>query len=111
GIDPDESLPEISMSAVQEAMNQMMGTAATSMSTLFDKKVDITPPSIIEGSIEKEAKELFNEDIYVKVFFRLIVGDLIDSNMMQLMPLSFAKDLVEQLLNTEKYENNPDSEL
>ena len=99
GKNPDETLPEIYMSAVQEAMNQMMGTAATSMSTVFNKKVDISPPAIIEGSIESEAKEIFQEDIYVKIFFRLIVGDLIDSNMMQLIPLGFAKELVNDLLS------------
>src|SRR5690606_37191033 len=97
---PDESLPEIYLSAVKEAMNQMMGTAATSMSTVFNKTVDISPPTIIEGTIESDAKEIFQEDVYVKVFFRLIVGDLIDSNMMQLIPLSFAKELVNQLLDT-----------
>lgn len=102
GTNPDETLPEIYLSAVQEAMNQMMGTAATSMSTLFDKVVDISPPSIIEGSIEKDAKEIFNEQVYVKVFFRLIVGDLIDSNMMQLIPISFAKEMVGDLLSEEK---------
>ncbi|WP_405102179.1 flagellar motor switch phosphatase FliY [Oceanobacillus sp. FSL H7-0719] len=102
GTNPDETLPEIYISAVQEAMNQMMGTAATSMSSVFDKKVDISPPSVIEGSIEKDAKEIFNEAVYVKVFFRLIVGDLIDSNMMQLIPLSFAKELVGNLLNNDQ---------
>lgn len=106
GKNPDDKMPEISLSAVQEAMNQMMGAAATSMSTIFDKKVDISPPGIIEGSIEKEAKEIFNEEVYVKVFFRLIVGDLIDSNMMQLIPLSFAKELVEQLLNDNSDSNS-----
>ena len=99
GTNPDETLNEISTSAVQEAMNQMMGAAATSLSTVFNKKVDISPPSIIEGSIEKEAQEIFDEDVYVRVFFRLIVGDLIDSDMMQLIPLTFAKQLVDELLN------------
>ena len=41
---PNEELNEIHLSAVQEAMNQMMGSAATSMSTVFNKKVDISPP-------------------------------------------------------------------
>jgi flagellar motor switch protein FliN/FliY len=97
GTDPDNTLSDIYLSAVQEAMNQMMGTAATSMSAVFDKKVDISPPSIIEGTLETDVKEIFQEDVYVKVFFRLIVGELIDSNMMQLIPLSFAKDLVQEL--------------
>lgn len=99
GTNPDETLNEISLSAVQEAMNQMMGAAATSLSTVFNKKVDISPPSIIEGSIEKETQKIFDEDVYVRVFFRLIVGDLIDSDMMQLIPLTFAKQLVDELLN------------
>lgn len=101
GTNPDESLPEIHLSAVQEVMNQMMGTAATSMSTVFNKKIDISPPSIIEGSLERDIVDLFNEDVYVKVFFRFIVGDLIDSNMTQLMPISFAKEMVEQLLKSQ----------
>ena len=46
GTDPNMDLGEIHLSAVQEAMNQMMGSAATSMSTLFNKKVDISPPTI-----------------------------------------------------------------
>jgi len=99
GTNPDEILNEISLSAVQEAMNQMMGAAATSLSTVFNKKVDISPPSIIEGSIGKETQEIFDEDVYVRVSFRLIVGDLIDSDMMQLIPLTFAKQLVDELLN------------
>ena len=38
GTNPSELLGEIQLSAVQEAMNQMMGSAATSMSTIFNKK-------------------------------------------------------------------------
>lgn len=98
GARSEETLSEIDLSAVQEAMNQMMGTAATSMSTIFNKIVDISPPSIIDGSTNEEIRKVFNEDVYVKVFFRLIVGDLIDSNMVQLIPLSFAKQLVEELM-------------
>ena len=93
-------LNDISLSAVQEAMNQMMGTAATSMSSVFDKKVDISPPSIAVIKInEEEAHELTpNDDVLIKVSFQLKIGTLIDSKIMQLLPISFAKDLVDQLL-------------
>ena len=100
GTKPTEQLSEIHLSAVQEAMNQMMGAAATSMSTIFNKKVDISPPSIIDDANVKLG-ELFDEEAYVKVFFRLTVGDLVDSNMMQLMPIDFAKQMADQLLNGE----------
>ena len=37
--------------------------------------------------------------MFVKVSFRLKIGDLVDSNIMQLLQLNFAKSLVEELLN------------
>ncbi len=99
GTNPDEELNEMHLSAVQEAMNQMMGAAATSMSTVFNKKIDISPPEILHGLGNEKKEGLFKEEVYVKVFFRLMVGDLIDSNMVQLVPLDFAKELVQQLMN------------
>ncbi|OZU90312.1 flagellar motor switch phosphatase FliY [Virgibacillus indicus] len=95
GISPESELTDIHLSAVQEAMNQMMGAAATSMSTVFNKKVDISPPTIKH----EDDGTIFEEDAYVKVSFQLRVGSLIDSNIMQLMPIKFAKELVHQLLN------------
>lgn len=104
GLNPSEELGEIHLSAVQEAMNQMMGSAATSMSTIFNKKVDISPPSIDLMNIrENEGSDnIPEEDLLVRVSFRLRVGDLIDSNIMQLLPLNFSKTLVHQLLNPEE---------
>lgn len=46
GSQPSPDMGDIHLSAVQEAMNQMMGSAATSMSTIFGKRVDISPPTI-----------------------------------------------------------------
>lgn len=101
GIQPADLMGEIQLSAVQEAMNQMMGSSATSMSTIFSKKVDISPPSIdILNVLEGEGTDrLPVDDMLVKISFRLKVGELIDSNIMQLVPLEFAKGLVEELLN------------
>ncbi|MBU5466768.1 flagellar motor switch phosphatase FliY [Virgibacillus sp. MSJ-26] len=101
GTSPEEELNEIHLSAVQEAMNQMMGAAATSMSTVFEKRVDISPPSIeLKKSDEDiETDELTVEQSIVKVSFQLKIGTLIDSYIMQLMPINFAKELVNQLLN------------
>jgi len=106
GLNPETELNEIHLSAVQEAMNQMMGTAATSMSTIFNTKVDISPPSVIDDTVDQ--KDIFQEESYVKISFTLKIGDLIDSNMMQLMPISFAKQTVSQLLN-DSNEAEPES--
>ncbi|WP_406687264.1 flagellar motor switch phosphatase FliY [Rossellomorea vietnamensis] len=101
GRNPSGDLGEIQLSAVQEAMNQMMGSAATSMSTVFSKKVDISPPSIDLMYIPRgEGEEnIPDQDLLVKVSFSLKIGDLIDSNIMQLLPLSFARSLVDELMN------------
>jgi len=101
GTSPDEMLGEIQVSAVQEAMNQMMGSAATSMSTIFNKKVDISPPSVelLDANETDDVNTIPNEDLLVQVSFRLKIGTLIDSNIMQLLPLNFAKDLIDQLIN------------
>ncbi|PJN87150.1 flagellar motor switch phosphatase FliY [Bacillus sp. mrc49] len=101
GLNPSDMLGEIQLSAVQEAMNQMMGSAATSMSTIFSKKVDISPPSIdLLNFLNGEGENAIpNEDLFAKISFRLRVGTLIDSSIMQLLPLEFAKGLVSELLN------------
>ncbi|MEH7440946.1 flagellar motor switch phosphatase FliY [Bacillus sp. JJ1122] len=101
GLNPKDLLDEIQLSAVQEAMNQMMGSAATSMSTVFNKRVDISPPNInLLNVVEGEGTETIPEDdILVKVSFSLKIGSLIDSNIMQLLPVKFAKSLVDELLN------------
>lgn len=108
GTDPSDTLGEIELSAVQEAMNQMMGSAATSMSTIFNKRVDISPPSIDLLDIkEGEGTERIpDEDLLVKVSFRLKIGNLIDSNIMQLLPVQFSKELVDGLLNLSSSEQD-----
>lgn len=116
GRDVSIEIGELQLSAVQEAMNQMMGSAATSMSTIFQKRVEISPPivdllNIPEG---KGMDSLPTDDYLVKISFRLIVGDLINSNIMQLLPISFAKSLVSDLMNPSEEEAvlvNSNSEL
>ncbi|MFC0271304.1 flagellar motor switch phosphatase FliY [Metabacillus herbersteinensis] len=103
GTNPDEMLGEIQISAVQEAMNQMMGSAATSMSTVFNKKVDISPPRVeLLDANEGEDSDAIPEDhLFLKVSFRLKIGTLIDSNIMQLLPVHFAQELIRELMNPE----------
>jgi len=94
-------LGELHLSAISEAMNQMIGSAATSMSSMFNKKINISPPSAFVLDYEKvHSMDDFNySDDLVKVSFNMIVGDLIDSIIMQILPVSFAKSLVSNLLN------------
>lgn len=88
-------LTEIHISAIQEVMNQMMGMTATSMSDLFNKKVDISPPymSVLSMSEISKQPDFTNEEMLVKVSFRLTVKGLIESEIMQILTPDFAKNL------------------
>lgn len=95
-------LDEIRISAVSEAMNQMMGSACTALAEIFSRAVDISPP-LTEyrnmASLETEAEENLDVQL-VQVAFRMEVTDLIDSELIQLIPLSFAREMVEFLLGS-----------
>ena len=102
GTNPDEELSEIHMSAVSESMNQMMGSVATSLSSMFNKKVDITPPvvTLVDlGTEEVVSKLLDKADPIVQASFRMEVDGLIDSEIMQLLPLDVAREMVDALMN------------
>lgn len=83
-----------------------MGSAATSMSTVFSKKIDISPPRVelLDVTEEKGTDRIPDDEMLVKVSFNLKVGELIDSSIMQLYPLTFAKDLISSLMNSESAE-------
>lgn len=103
GENPQTEFDEIHLSAVHEAMNQMMGSAATSMSTVFSKKIDISPPSVmlIDFKAGDGTVEMPEDELLIKVAFSIKIGKLIDSSIMQILPYPFAKKLVEELLYRE----------
>ena len=98
---PDEPLSELHLSAIGEAMNQMMGSAATSMSSMFNRKIDISPPvaNLVETYNElDEGMPAFLNKPFVKVAFKMQIGDLIDSEIMQLYPKEFAQELLNMFM-------------
>ena len=101
GTNPPTELNELYMSAVGEAMNQMMGSVATSMSTMFKQKIDISPPKanlIHFATHEPLTSALTATENVVRVAFRMEVEDLIDSEIMQILPVDVAKTLVKNLM-------------
>lgn len=103
GTNIEGELGELHLSAICEAMNQMMGSASTSLSSMLDRKIDISPPTadvvdmtsdIDEGSIDQ-----FLTGNFVKISFHMEIGDLVDSTIMQLYPVSFAKEMCEGVMH------------
>ncbi|MEN3202603.1 MAG: flagellar motor switch phosphatase FliY [Atribacterota bacterium] len=100
-----EELGEIEVSAVSEAMNQMMGSACTAMSDFLGRRVNISPPETIWQNIEEAERAWFEEQrepFFVVVHFRLSIENVVDSTMLQIIPLSFAQEMVSFLLPQEE---------
>ncbi len=108
GTNPPEELDEMHMSAVGEAMNQMMGSASTSMSDFFEgNKIDISPPKaeLLEVNTETiHLEDIAPEDEVVKVIFDIHIGDLVHSKLVQVMTIDFAKQMAQGLAPDEEPE-------
>ena len=99
GTNLDAELGELHLSAICEAMNQMMGSASTSMSSMINEMVDISPPTATRVDFGEEFPDEFkamNDQTFVQVSFRMEVGDLVDSQIMQLYPMEFARRIYER---------------
>ncbi len=106
GTNTEGELGELHLSAISEAMNQMMGSSATSLSSMLGKVIDISPPS---ASLVPDVQDTDPSDIdgflhgkFVRIEFRMQIEDLVDSTLMQLYPVEFARDLVAAFMG-----NNP----
>ena len=99
GTNTQDELSELHLSAISEAMNQMMGSSATSLSSMLGRMIDISPPeaSLINLSEFKNASDIaeFQEGDFVKISFRMQIGELVDSTIMQLYPVDFVKSVYE----------------
>ena len=98
---PSEELSELHTSAIAEAMNQMMGSASTAMAEMAGRRVDISAPQIqiLDLSVDASFEELGITSAMVRTSFQLRVGELLDTTLMQLMPIEFARVLVDGLMH------------
>ncbi|MBO5055951.1 MAG: flagellar motor switch phosphatase FliY [Lachnospiraceae bacterium] len=105
GSNTEGELGELHLSAISEAMNQMMGAAATSMSTMLGKMIDISPPeaSLVDLQDFQQGGDIadFLNETFVKISFRMQVDDLVDSTIMQLYPIDFARSLYETFISSQ----------
>ncbi|CAM4369327.1 flagellar motor switch protein [Bacillus manliponensis] len=99
-VEEGRELTELELSAVQEAMNQMMGFAATSMTEFFQEAVDMSPPAIKVVKLTEEFEKITGDEsnIIVKVAFDLKIDDLVSSKLVQIIPLEHAKKMTGKLL-------------
>ena len=110
GTNTDGELGELHLSAISEAMNQMMGSAATSLSSMLNKVIDISPPVAdlidLQETVDESAIDEFLAGEFVKISFKMEIGDIVDSEIMQLYPISFAKEMCENVTETMEEDTN-----
>ncbi|MHA4308047.1 flagellar motor switch protein [Bacillus cereus] len=100
-VDSEKELSELELSGIKEIMNQMMGHAATAMSEMFQEKMDMTPPNVKFVTLKEEMEylgESMEVDELVQITFNLEIGDLLQSKMYQILPITEAKEMVRRLL-------------
>jgi flagellar motor switch protein FliN/FliY len=110
GTNTDGELGELHLSAISEAMNQMMGSSATSLSSMLNKTIDISPPiadlvDLKDNINEREIDEFLAHE-FVKISFRMEIGDLVDSEIMQLYPVAFAREMCEGVSRNMEIDSN-----
>ncbi|MBQ8085236.1 MAG: flagellar motor switch phosphatase FliY, partial [Lachnospiraceae bacterium] len=111
GLNPSPELTDLHISAICEAMNQMMGSSATSLSSMLNCKVDISPPEAelidMAGNIDPGKISNFINGEFVNVTFRMTIGELVDSTIMQLYPIDLAKELYKKFSSGEEAAEEP----
>jgi flagellar motor switch protein FliN/FliY len=111
GTNTEGEVGELQLSAISEAMNQMMGAAATSLSTMINQKVDISPPQAsVLDMINDDPSDIaeFLTGTFVKISFKMQVGELVDSTLMQLYPIDFAKTLKDTVIANDESSKEPE---
>lgn len=86
-------ISEIELSAASEAMNQMIGTASTSLSTMFGRTISISPPvtTVLENTDISEFRLSAVDEMVAVVSFDMKIGDLVDTEIMQVLSIDTAK--------------------
>lgn len=97
GLNTEGEIGDLHLSAICEAMNQMMGTSATSLSSMLNMKIDISPPTAslvdLNDTVDEADITDFLKGGFVKISFKMTIGDLVDSEIMQLYPVEFCQEL------------------
>lgn len=88
-------LGEVELSALGEAISQMAGASATELSGHLGQRILFSSPEVLSGSDAPGAIEtdFGTEEALIKVSSQLVIGDLVDSELLWLMAPAVGKQL------------------
>ena len=98
-VQPGTEVTELHLSAISEVMNQMVGASATSLSEILQIPTNISPPNAIRVGDENQniSDVLGDDDPLIQIHFIMEIENLLKSELMQVIPYGFAKQLVNTL--------------
>mgnify|MGYP001049134809 CR=1 FL=1 len=109
GTPESDELDEFKLSAVGEAMNQMMGSAATSLSDMIKKPVNITPPTTEVMNFDDISVKFppigNDEDRVAKSTFTMTIEGLQSAKFFMAMSIPFVKKLYEMIFGATEAES------
>ena len=99
-LDEEFEMDEINSSAICEVMNQMMGSAATALSDFLGKSINISTPMAYEINDKSEFRNKYfnDEDVIVAVSFELFIEESVQSQFINVMPVSLAREIISNFL-------------
>jgi flagellar motor switch protein FliN len=111
----DDEILELHLSAIGEAMNQMIASSATSLAKIFGSEIDISPPkaTLLKSDDNQWFLDQISEgDQFASVTFRMEVENLMDSQVVQILPFDLAKEMAKKMVamasgNDKKMEEQP----
>ena len=111
-MDPSEmvELDEISMSAICEIMNQMMGSSASALASFLGQVVNISPPEILNTT--DNVRDLFSltGDSLISIKFNLSIDGLIESEFISAMDPQLVKKIVKMSFGASEMEEETTAE-
>lgn len=103
GVFAEGELNEMHLSAVSEAMNQMMGSSATALSNMLETPTDIsTPETRVTTASDMILTTFPDEEIFVSIEFKMKVGEVLRIKVVQVYPCKVAKQISALFLQREK---------
>ena len=100
GQPPSAVIDDLQLSAISEAINQMMGMAANAMSTNYGRKFEISPPQaqVVDLPEDLSLAESFEDGVVVALTYRLAIEGLVESYLIQLFSSAGAEGLASQVM-------------
>ena len=97
GVVEEPELTELHMSAMNEIMNQMIGSSATVLSQVVGLVVNISTPMSYHMRLADDITKLGNSDRVIVITFDMEIDSLLSSRLVQIMPYDVGRTLSETL--------------